>query len=344
MSDGREIERIESLLLDLHLNQLQAEQAQEVEDAIASSPELARKSKVLREVLGLLDDYQLPEPSVDLSERVMSRIDEQTSPLPFPDADSAIPAGTAQDLSASPILSLRELVTIAACITLFVSICVPGYFKVQNLARRKYCGSNLQQIWNGMASYAQANNGYIAYAGHVPGGSWLPWHQSRTPGVRRASNTRPLFKLLQGQYVREARIFICPADPHGRPMLADSYKTFSDFAEPANNSYSFQYMNLPQGRLLNRINIRMVLVADRNPLFDGRTAGQNLSPYQEDKTNSLIHEKGAGQNAMYADGRGGWHTEPTIGVNGDNIYRAGQLIRYHGTEKPSSDDDSMLVP
>jgi hypothetical protein len=344
MTDGSESERIESQLLDLHLHRLDDRQRQRVEEALASSSELAGKSQVLGELLRLLDGYEVPEPRTDLAEMVLAGIEKQTSNIPFPQAETAIPAGTAQDLSASPMLSLRELIAIAACITLFVGIFIPGFFKAQNLARRQYCSRNLEHIWKGMTSYAQANNGYVAYAGYVPGGSWLPWHQTRRPGVPRASNTRPLFKLLQGQYVADAKIFICPSASHSRIMLADDYEPFEDFAESANNSYSFQYMNLPQGRRLNRMNFMMVLTADRNPLFDGRSTGHKISPHDGEKANSLAHEGGAGQAVIYVDGRGGWYTRPTIGVNHDNIYRAGQMVRYQGTEKPVSPTDTMLVP
>ena len=126
-------------------------------------------------------------------------------------------------------------------------------------------------------------------------------------------------------------------------MLADNYREFNDFAEPANNSYSYQLMNVPKGPRLHKMNPMVVLMGDRNPLFDSR-AGHNLSPYDESAINSVAHEQGAGQNVVYVSGHGGWFTHPTIGVNRDNIYRIKQLMRYQGTEKPASPTDTMLVP
>jgi len=343
-NDGSEAQRIESLLLDWHLERLDTERAQEVEEAVASSPELSRQSEALGKWLTLLDGYEAPEPEEGMVDSIIAGIEKQSAPLPFPEAETAIPAGTAQDLSASPFLSFRELIAIAACITLFVGIFVPGYYKAQNMARRQMCKNNLMTIWDGIADYARDHNDRLAYAGYVPGGSWLPWHQSRTTGVPRASNTRHIYKLLQGKYIKDARVFICPSAQNGRPMLTADHGKFDDFAEPANITYSVQYMNLPQGRQLSRMNIRMGLVADPNPLFDGRGAGQNIGPDDEDKTNSLIHEQGAGQNVLYVDGHAGWYTHPNIGVNKDNIYLAGKLIRYQGTETPISDTDTMLIP
>jgi len=344
MADKRE--SIESLLLDLYLDRLDQEEAARVEHEVANSPERATQSRAIREVLGLLDQYATPEPPADLAESVMSRIEEQTAVLPFSERVSAIPPGTAHDLSASPVLSLRELIAIAACITLFVGIFVPGYFKAQNIARRNYCQNNLRQVWTAMASYAQDYNGHLTYAQHVPGGNWLP-QPVRTPNVARASNTRHVFKLLQGGYVQNERVFICPSAPDARPMQANNYRQFNDFAEPANSSYSYIFMNARKASRLDDMQRdarrHMVLVADRSPLIDNRFAHQ-LSPYDDQGVNSPLHEQGAGQNAIYISGNGGWFTRPTIGVDKDNIYKAGGLSRYEGTEEPISPTDTFLVP
>lgn len=336
-----EPESVESVLLDLHLGRLAPEQARQIQERLASLPELASQSRALHHVLGLLDAYDGPEPPEDLTASVMARVQEQARVLPFKEAASAVPAGSAQDLSASPVLSLRELIAIAACITLFVGVFVPGYFKAQRIAARNLCREHLRQIGYGMASYTEANDGYLPWAGYVPNGSWLA---TRTPNVRRFSNTKPVFLLLRHGFVRDrdSRIFTCPSAPNSRPMIAEDYKEFSDFAEPANNSYSFLFMNLPKGRRVEKMHVRMALVADRNPLFDSRAVGHRINPY--DVGNSVAHDGGAGQNVVYVSGHGGWFTEPTIGVNRDNIYRAGEMVHYQGTEKPVSKTDTMMVP
>ncbi len=341
MPYDRPSDDIEVLLLDLHLNQLPDAEAERVEEALAASAELAHKSEALRRMLRLLDASQVPDAPDDLADRVLARIDEQTIKLPSAASASALPAGSGGDLSGSPVLSLRELVAIAACITLFVGIGVPGYFKAQNFARRNVCQRQLASVWQASDAYAEANNGYYAHAGFVPGGYCVP---TRAPNLPRYSNTAPAFQLLRGGYIpaNNARVFVCPASVQGRPMRADDYTPFDDFAEPANVTYSFLFMNLPEGRRKGEIHVRMVIVADRNPLFDQRAAGHNLSPYE--RTNSIVHEDGAGQNVMYVDGAGGWTTEPTVGVNRDDIYRAGLRARYQGIERPTSPTDTWLIP
>ena len=340
---GDEPESVESQLLDLHLGRLDPEDARQAEEAIATSPELAAHSAGLRSLLGMLDAAAAPEPPETLADSVLARIDDQAGILPFKEAASALPAGTAQDLSASSVLSLRELIAIAACITLFVGVFVPGYFKAQRMANRNLCRQNIRQICQATIAYAQDNNDVLPWVGYVPKGSWLA---TRTPNVRRYSNTKPMFLLMKtGKKwrIRDPRVFLCPSDPNTRPMIAEDYRQFSDFAEPANVSYSFMFMNRPEPRFLDKTGKRMqrmVLGADRNPLFDSRAVSQRIDPY-DDVGNSFAHDR-AGQNAVYIDGHGDWFTDPNIGVDRDNIYRAGELVHYEGTEEPVSEEDTFL--
>ena len=168
---------------------------------------------------------------------------------------------------------------------------------------------------------------------------------TRTPNVKRYSNTRPMYMLLREGHINDndPRVFICPSMPEARPMIADDHGEFDDFAEPANVSYSALLMNAPKGRHVERMHLKMVLVADPNPLFDNRPGRHRISPY-DDAGNSLAHEDGAGQNAVYVDGHGGWFTVPNIGVKRDHIYRAGSLVRYEGTEPPTSETDTLVAP
>lgn len=336
-------EPIEAKLIDLHLGELDPAEAQQVRDAIAASPELSKQNAALALLLGALGTAPVAEPPADLTASVMARIESQTQVIPFPEAQSAVPAGSARDLTASPMMSLRELVAIAACITLFVGIFVPGYYKAQNVASRNLCLNRIRQIGTALASYSQSNDGFLPYSNYVQGASVIPTQNRR---VARASNTQPIFQMFQQGHVasNDIRVFICPSSPNGRPMLCEDYEGFNDFAEPANVSFSFQYMNLPQGRRLEDMPGRMALMADRNPIFDARRATHKLSPYEQ--WNSLAHEQGAGQNVLFASGAGNWATSPQVGVNGDNIYQAAghEGVNYDGTETPNGNTDTWLVP
>lgn len=348
-----ESQPVETLLLDLHLKRLNRDEAEAVENAVAHSPELAVASQSLRDVLNLLDRYEAPEPPDNLPDKVLSRIAQRAGVISFPQqAPEPTTAATHEFSSGNPVLSLRELVAIAACIALFVSVFVPGYYKARNAAERNLCRADMLQLSQAMGSYATDHLGELPAAGYVPGGFW---RETRVPNVLRASNTRHPFLLLRFGYVREPHAFLCPADADARPMLPEDqgrsvkphelYLQFTDFAERANNSYSFLFMNRKDGLKLDQLQAegadRLALAADRNPLFDEQ-AVYRLNPYDEETFNSPTHEGGAGQNVLYSDGHAGWSTTPLVGADRDNIYRSGQIVRYLGNETPSSPTDSFL--
>jgi hypothetical protein len=329
-------------LIDLHLGRLPAEEADSLRAAMNASPELHAQSEGCRRLLSALDAYEAPTTPSRLVDAILNRIAESEALIPFPSVDSAeeaLPNGVERTLAGSAVLSLRELITIAACIVLFVGIFVPGYYKAQAISKRNLCAENMSQIYAGLGAYAQANSGYLPNAGAIPGGSWLP---VRIPGVLRASNTRHIYLLLKDGYVNNARIFLCPGRGDGVPMLMDNYRKATDFAEPASNcNYSIQNGNVEDPTPLEQLQSHMAYVADANPNFSGQVT-RNLNPFGPDNSNA--HDINGGQNVLYVNGRVAWVTKPTVGVNGDHIYRAGTLTHYIGTELPRSKTDSFLVP
>lgn len=337
------MDSLETMLLDLHLRRLDSSGAQAVEDAIAHSPELAVQSQALREVLGLLDRYDVPDAPDDLADKILARVAQRSGVIRFPQPAAELPVPERRELS-NPVLSLRELIAIAACITLFIGVFIPGYYKARNVAARSLCRTNLAQLAGAVSAYAEANDGALPSVGYVPNGFWQP---VRIRNVPRASNTRHFFLLLSSGHIKEPRVFLCPSDSDARPMLVegDDYQQFRDFAERANNSYSFLMLNVEAPPRLQDFQkqgaARMALVADRNPLFDSRAACR-VNPYDEATFNSPLHESGAGQNVLYGDGHVAWATTPLVGADRDNIYRCGELARYQGNEQPLSPTDSFL--
>jgi len=335
-------ESFDELLLDLHLNRLGTDRAERVEQEVANSPELAVRSRALRDLLRLLDADSPPPPPADLPDRVLAYIERHERVIPMPRPAEAAVGG--QSAGHGWTLGWWDLAAAAACLILFFSLAVPGYHRAKSVSQRSRCLNQLSAISGAMTAYGQANNGYLPHAGYIAEASWLPTNR---PDVPYASNTRHVFPLVQQGYLPSPRVFICPADPNGRPMSPEDIRRLSDFAQRVNNSYSFIFMNRPQGirleELQNGLRQQMVLGADRNPLLPG-IAGPVTEPVQAAAANSPLHDHGAGQNAVYADGHGGWFTIPTIGIDQDDIYRVGQLDRYQGTEIPLSQTDAFLPP
>jgi len=345
MADARD--HWDEMLLDLHMGQLSDEQADAIRRQLDASPELAAQSRALATILGHLDADNPPEPPTDLSERVCDYIERHTAVVRFIDAQRATRSSEVVERNTvwERLWAWRDHVAAAACIALFLVFAMPGYWANRRMSARQQCLSNVRQIADGMTRYAAANNGFLPSAGYVPGGAWLPDSAGTT---QPAPNSRHVFRLLKDGQIRNVRIFVCPADRFGRPMPDDAnVASLQDFPSPRNNSYSLIFMNVPEGLRLEQMQQgsqrRMVLVADRNPHFPIAPPAGRRFPVPP-PGNSPLHESGAGQNAIYVDGSGGWFTTPFIGVNRDDIYRIGEQDDYQGTETPRYDTDTFLPP
>jgi hypothetical protein len=337
------MEAFEPMLLDYHLGQLGPEQVHELEAALDASPELTAKSDAVLRLLKPLESFDAPTLPANLTDRVLDHI-AQSRTYSFEQAASSLPPAMETEMSSSPFVSIRELVAIAACITIFVGVCVPAYYRVRNVAERTYCLNNLRGIGEGLAQYTNDFAGQLPVASRVEHASWLPVN---TPGVQVASNRRHPFLLLKLDYIEEPKTFICPSRPGDVPMIplqgdeveGGRYVGFDDFAQSTNISYAYQNMSGPASPSAER-SPAMVVTGDTNPLFeDGRIHA--LAPYE---ANSRTHGERAGQNAAKLDGSAAWQTTPTCGVGNDHIFTAGNITRYTGTEVPQSSTDSFLIP
>lgn len=338
-SNDDTFDELAGLLIDLHMGQLGPEEAARLRSQIDASPPLRRQSEQCGRLIGELDAFQTPPHSADLTDRILKRIADSEAMIPFPPSpETPVLSGDDGMYARSPIFSLRELVVIAACIAMFVGIFVPGYYKAQAISKRNLCRQNLAQVYGGLYEYQQANAGYLPHAGVVPGGSWL---RVRTPGVRRASNSQHLYLTVKEGFITNPRVFVCPGQENGVPMVMENYRKVDDFAEPSNIGYSTQNVNVARPLPFAKLSNRMVYIGDANPLFSGRVA-HVLDPLGVE--NSFSHEANAGQNVLSLDGHVGWVTRPTVGVGGDHIYQAGTLKRYVGTELPQGATDTFLVP
>lgn len=210
MDDRHEHESFDERLLDHHLNRLDPDRAEHVEQAVASSPELAARSRALRDLLRLLDADAPPSPPADLADRVMAYVERHERVIPSPRPAAAAPArGRAW------ALGWWDLAAAAACLVLFFSLAVPGYNRAKSVSHRGRCLDHLRSVSAAMTAYAHANNGYLPHAGFIADASWLPTNR---PGLTYASNTRHVFQLVHQGYLPDLRVFICPADPNGKPM------------------------------------------------------------------------------------------------------------------------------
>lgn len=323
-------------LVSYHLGQLSAAEAAELERAMGEDVELAERSRRLGALLDKLESYSVPAPPAGLADGVMQRVAGfRDTTVRLEEAGSALPSGLEAERSGSAMWSVRELVGLAAAITIFVGIFLPAHYRARYVARRDGCQANLAQIGRAVASYAGDHGGAMPFAGYAADSSWL---RGNPLGLRYLPNSRHVYVLPKYGYVKRMRIFVCPGRREDVVMEAEEPEQFDGFAQAANISYSSQHV----GRVGLRINIhtRMPILADRNP-FVGR---DRFDVWEHLDVNSDAHGRGTGQNVLYRDGSVDWRESAQAGPGGDNIWLIGQQRRYLGIEEPLQATDAFLIP
>jgi hypothetical protein len=322
------------VLLEFHLGLLDAAAAQRVRRELERSPELAIQAHNLKQWLDLVGTYRTPAAPAALPDRIMQAVN-RTAPLRVTEAASSLPPSPAGGLVRRPLVSLRELVALAACLMLFIGVVVPGVAHNRSQARQTQCANSLASIFGGLSQYAANFNGAMPQtAGFAPGVNWL---RPSTPQAAYVPNSRNRYMLVRLQFVKPDG-FVCAAMNGARPMTASGFERLEDFPAPENCSFDSQNMAGPTLPLGERNNLP--IYADRNPLFDGG----KLNVANPAETNSRTHNGGTGQNVLCTDGRVLWTTSPVLGPRGDNIWQVEGVTSYNGTEYQQHPADAFVIP
>jgi len=320
---------IEEVLLDLHLDRIDPADRASLENRLATEEEIAAKSDALRRILQPLDSLTASAPPGNLPDKIIRRVAGSR-----PEAGSCAPVefdetGSSRGWRFVP----RDLIAVAACLVILFCLIVPAVSRVRAHAQRTVCADNLSSIYRAVTAYGQAFAGGLPNAGAIPGGCWL---YSGPTGTPRASNSRHPYLLAKLGFVTDPADFVCPSSPNV-PVEVDDFGDLDDFASAANCTYDSLNMAGPTPTLSDAGSA--VYMSDPNPLFvDGFYHG-SVNP---NDTNSPIHG-GKGQNVLLLDGRVRWMTSPFRNRR-DNVWVAGDLHTYTGTETQQDEDDAFLVP
>lgn len=323
-------EHLVESLLDLHLNRLDEYERMALEAACRDDPELQAASDRLRQTLRPLDQWTVPTAS-NLADRVLSHIDQASrigggqAPLPMESV------GRPQ----WPFVSMRGLIAVAACIAILFGVFVPGISKLRYDSRRAVCANNMGSIFRGTTMYQAAFGGALPFVGGTPGAAWLPSAEADRPFE---SNSRHIYLLVKLNFGPEPGDFVCPGGGSGVPMQTHDLGNCGDFGRACNISYATLNLAGPSPNL--RPKKALAYISDANPLFVNARFDPNIDP---DKANSFAHQ-GKGQTVLTLDGATRWMTTPIYGPQKDNVWLAGNIRKYTGTETPTSRDDAQLVP
>ena len=338
-------QRIEIDIIGYALGLLEADEAATARAQVDQSEELQAAAADIRRSLAPLDLLKVDSAGRELMGRVLARA--ASLPKLAAASDAAAPARSGRSRAfdiggwprllrgdeapaSGPVVSLRELLGLAAAVALFVSIFVPAYSRARTHAMQTACLGNLREVGQGEIQYAADYADAFPYAGPASG----PWLAPSAGGIPPASNSRHIFLVLQGGYVKPDK-FVDPARRGDLPMSSELVRRSADFG-PASNSYSTPLLTGPW--VTKDCDPAYPLIVDQNAKFEDR----RFQPCDDENSNS--HGESRGQNVINADGSGAWTTRATVGPGNDDIFSLANISTYTGNERPTSKTDVIVVP
>jgi len=293
----------------------------------------ARTQKVA-ELMALLDKFPAATPSLDLTAKTMARIRQQRV------LEREVETVGSRGLMIGQF-RWAEFGAVAAMLVIGVSLLWPSLERVRTDARATTCQSKLARAGMAIGQYANDFANTMPRRGTWPGATWWNVGKNCKSGQPIESNSAHLFTLVRQGYTKPSGLH-CPDNQVAVAQHMDTNADDWPYASAVSFSYHNQFTPTP-----TRIDQspRLAVLADKNPLFVGRSSRCNNMKFSEETPTdapSRFHRK-RGQNILFADGSASWSLSPVL-ENGDNIWLINGVTKYRGNEIPTDPRDSFLVP
>jgi len=337
------------LVFDYCLGLTSEKESAEAEALISSSEEAAQIHSKLLSAIAPLDSFEVQSCPDELAESTISRLNSAADSSQF----------RLQQLLAAeqgrPVIhkvhfwhNLTEMAAVAAAIILFAGVLIPPL----SFARQKYwqnrCKMQLSNIFQGIQQYSFDNKDKLPLVAVAPG---TPWYRVGYQGSEDYSNTRSLFRLVKGHYVKNPADFVCPARSQGRALQFDIsvVQNFNDFPARRYVTYSPRIVCIKfQGKCMTS---GEPLMADSNPIFENlpeKLFGEiKLRLNNKLLTINSLNHNGRGQNVLFGDSSVQFIKTRSIGITNDDIFTLqdmGRGFEVKGCEVPSCETDAFLAP
>lgn len=313
--------------LGYQLGLIEDAERRRIESAVGEKDALAAQCRAVDAWLAPLAADRF-EPPADLAARIEARIEANRRPYLQTAGDTVVK---------TPFLSGRDLLALAATITLFVGVFLPSYRQARHRAERAACANNLKSLGWATGMYEASNGDYLPFSGSAPKEAvWYRGQQNSAP------SSRAPYKLVTGHYVAPDA-FIDPGHDGSRPMRHPNPESLDDFPDHRNNSFSFNRRLSQKPWTRYQMSTRTPMVSGMTPLVD---TDQRLRAGGAVSKNSPNHA-GRGQNVMQADYSVKFHTTSLVGPNdGDDIFRLYGIRdgNYTGHEAPRGATDTFMTP
>jgi len=343
--------RQKQLIFDYCSGFTSQEQSTEVEELIASSKQASEIYSLFEASLSPLNSLECEPCPDELVEKTLSRINNNSGAGPVQLDQLLADEGSKEYVPKSRILpSFGKILAAAALIFIAVGI----WLAPLDFVRQKYwqarCQMQMRNIFQGLKNYISDHNGEMPA---VAMKSDAPWWKVGYQGSENHSNTRNMWLLVRGGYVKPLE-FVCPGSHHKQAALQQinkstaQLKSYNDFPGRQFVTYSFRIRCDNTGNLFKS---RRILIADLNPIFENipedysGTFRITLKPSLVGK-NSRNHNR-LGQNVLFCDGSVKFIRKRHTDISEDDIFTLQKMspgCEIHGYERPDSQADAFLAP
>ena len=333
------------LLFDYCIGLTSGEQTAEAERLISSNDEAAGIHSKLKATFAPLDSLRLETCPDDLAESTVLRLNNlaRSSQLRLEQLLEAEESRTAATKSRS-WWNLGRTVAAAAAIVFVAGVLIAPLNFARQKSWRHQCQMQLARIFDGISQYSSDHDGTLPAVATSVGD---PWWKVGYPGKENCSNTRHIWLLVKGKYVKPSD-FICPGSRQTRAIRlgTSEVNNYNDFPGRGYVTYSFRISGNKGDK--KSLAGRKILIADLNPLFEklpNDYSRQFLLKLNKDllAINSINHNR-RGQNVLFGDGRIRFKKTRRIGISEDDIFTLQDTDVYQGVEVPSCESDAFLAP
>ncbi|MHC4425636.1 MAG: hypothetical protein ACYSYV_06015, partial [Planctomycetota bacterium] len=241
------------LLFDHCIGLTSQEQTADAEALISSSEEAAEIHSKLKAALSPLNSLESEPCPDDLAERTVWRLNSlanssqgRLQQLLAGERKREVTAGSWRWVGLG-----RRLAT-AAVFMIVGSVLLTTLKYVRYNSRRQGCQTQQASFFQGLSNYISDHDGQRPAVATTAG---EPWWKVGYQGSENHSNTRNIYLLVKGDYVKPSD-FVCPGSKRGRTLQITpaQIRNYKDFPDRRSVTYSFQIFcrKMGNGKLLCR--------------------------------------------------------------------------------------------
>ncbi len=332
------------LIFDYNLGLTNEAASAKAEELIFSNEEAAEINFRLKSALSPLEAVEVESCPEELVEQTASRLKE-LSRASHNRLEELLANEQSQSVEVqNPFLrNLGKVLTAAAVILFFAGVFFSSTKFVRQKSFQQACQMQLSRIYQGLSNYTIEHNDKLPMVATSQG---QPWWKVGYQGNENVSNTRHIWLLVKGGYVKPQE-FICPGTSSCQTALdLTELRKHNDFPNRNYITYSIR-LRCPKTNS-NGMTGRKVLMADMNPLFE--TLPDDYSSELKLKLdkklahlNSINHNR-RGQNVLFTDGSVKFIKTRHTDISNDDIFTLRNTEIYKGIEVPSCEADAFLAP